>query len=99
MGSTELHGGASAQCRGTWKGMSPGFPRWPLSKAEDVRLEGGEDAPGWSDAGGREAGTEAWKLVEQQDGALDELMSGWAEMRTEWHLGQAGKDLECQVEK
>lgn len=26
-------------------------------------------------------------------------MSRWAERSTEGHLGQAGKDLECQVEK
>lgn len=33
--------------------MSTGF-----SKAEEVRLEQGEAASGWSDGGGREAGTE-----------------------------------------
>lgn len=50
-------------------------------------------------AGKQEQRHGARRLVEQQDGALDELMSGWAEMRTVWHLGQAGKYLECQVEK
>lgn len=39
------------------RGMSTGFRIWPPSEAEEVRLEQGEDAPGWSDGKGREAGT------------------------------------------
>lgn len=55
MRPTELHGGASAQGTGT----SPGFPRWPLSKAEEVRLAQGDDVPGWSEGEGPEAGRES----------------------------------------
>lgn len=47
------------------------------SKAEEVRLEQGEAAPGWSDGGGREAGTEMWIREAKFSSRVISWVSSW----------------------